>query len=92
MIQMGNDEFILHIRKRFQSCEMTNDQIGKAIWQWLRDNDENARIVERDEPCRWGNFPEITSERALPKTATQFRFSIETLPRLYRFIGDLATR
>lgn len=90
-IRMGNDEFILHIRKINPNCEIPNDQLGKSIWQWLRDNDTTAEIVERDQPCRWGNSPEITSETSLPKTATQFNFSIETLPRLYEFVQGLAT-
>ena len=91
IIRMGNDEFILHIRKHFQNCEISNDQLGKTIWQWLRDNDPTAEIVERDEPCQWGNSPEITSETTLPKTAAQFRFSINILPRLYEFIGNMAS-
>jgi len=89
-IRMGNDEFILHIRKLNQHCEISNDHLGKSIRQWLRDNDPTAEIIERDQPCRWGNSPQITSETTLPKTAAQFRFSIETLPRLYRFLAELA--
>ena len=90
-IRMGNDEFILHIRKFYPNCEISNDQLGKSIWQWLRDNDSTAEIVERDQPCNWGDSPQITSETTLPKTATQFRFSIETLPRLFSFLADLAS-
>jgi hypothetical protein len=88
-ITMGNDEFILYIRKNFPSCEVPNDQLGKTIWQWLERNDPVAVIVERDQPCQWGSSDTITSETSLPKTATQFRFSRATLPRLYEYLGAI---
>jgi hypothetical protein len=94
IITMGNDEFILYIRKNNPDCQIPNGQLGKMIWQWLEKNgrDENEplpKIVERDHPCRWRNSPEITSELSLPKTATQFEFSIAKLPQLYTFLGDI---
>jgi len=89
-INMGNDEFILYIRKNFRNCQISNDKLGKAIWHWLHENDSSAEIIERDQPCQWGNSEDITSEFTLPKTAAQFRFSIETLPRLYEFLGNIA--
>ncbi|HEY6871401.1 MAG TPA: hypothetical protein VI298_01610 [Geobacteraceae bacterium] len=88
-ITMGNDEFILFIRKNFPNCRIPNDQLGKTIWHWLEMNDPSSEIVERDQPCQWGNSEAITSEFSLPKTATQFRFSIETLPQLYAFLGTI---
>src|SRR5690606_10737403 len=35
-IRMGNDEFILNIRKNGE-CPLTNDQLGRRVWVWLRD-------------------------------------------------------
>jgi len=89
-INMGNDEFILYIRKNFKGCQITNDKLGKIIWLWLRENDSSSEIIERDQPCQWGNSEQITSGTTLPKTATQFRLSIETLPMLYEFLGTIA--
>lgn len=88
-ITMGNDEFILYIRKSFPNCTISNDQLGKHIWSWLRSEDPNASIIERDQPCQWGDLDEITSDTSLPKTATQFKFSIELLPKLYAFLGTV---
>lgn len=88
-ITMGNDEFILYVRKNFPNCRVPNDQLGKTIWQWLKANDLSAKIIERDQPCQWGDFGTITSDISLPKTATQFRFAIETLPCLYTFLGTI---
>jgi len=85
-ITMGNDEFILYIRKNFPSCRVTNAQLGKTIWQWLKSNDPTAEIIERDKACEWGSSDTITSETSLPKTATQFRFSRDTLPQSHEYL------
>lgn len=89
-ITMGNDEFILYIRKNFMSRHATNDRLGKMIWKWLVRNDPAAVIVERDQPCRWGDSGTITSDTSLPKTATQFRFSRAALPDLYAYLDSFA--
>ncbi len=34
-IQMGNDEFILYIRKNHQKCATNNALLGKRIWEWI---------------------------------------------------------
>jgi len=88
-IIMGNDEFILYIRKNFPSCRTPNDQLGKTIWHWLESNDATAEIVERDRACEWGSSDTVTSETSLPKTATQFRFARATLPRLFAFLDTV---
>ena len=88
-ITMGNDEFILCIRKNFPNCSISNDKLGKTIWHWLQNNDLSSKIIVRDQPCQWGNSEEITSEVSLPKTATQFKFTIQTLPQLFAFLGTI---
>ena len=35
-ITMGNDEFILYIRKWHPECRTKTKQLGKEIWMWLR--------------------------------------------------------
>lgn len=89
-ITMGNDEFILYIRKNFRSCRIPNDQLGKTIWQWLQRNDITATKSPEDRACEWGNSDAITSETSLPKTAAQFRFSRATLPALYAYLDTIA--
>ena len=35
-IRMGNDEFILYIRKWHPNCITVTKDLGKKIWIWLR--------------------------------------------------------
>ena len=88
-IVMGNDEFILYIRKRYPNCSMSNDVLGRRIWEWIRGQD--GRKEEEDMPCYWGDTGAFVSEDKLPKTATQFSFGNNILPRLYEFLNQLGT-
>ena len=89
-IQMGNDEFILYIRKRESTCEKTTSELGGKIWKWIHEQDPTARIVEEDQPCRWGSDDDsFVNEANLPKTATQFEFNRELLPKLYDYLDTL---
>jgi len=89
-VRMGNDEFILYIRKNFEHCPHSNDFLGRKIWEWLRDNPNAAASkVEPDRPCYWGDQGGFISENKLPKTATQFEFNAAILPDLIRFLGSM---
>jgi hypothetical protein len=90
-IVMGNDEFILFIRKNFPDCSMTTNQLGKKIWTWLRDADPRAEIIEKGLPCYWGDKGDFISADRLPKTATQFKFDINVLPDLYEYLCELGS-
>ena len=83
-IRMGNDEFILHIRKS-HACRLTNETLGRRIWIWIRDN-ANGRKTDEDQPCRWGPAGDCIDEHGLPKTATQFEFDATALPELYLYL------
>ena len=50
-IQMGNDEFILYVRKIYSNCLMPNDALGRLIWTRLKELDPEALIFEEDKPC-----------------------------------------
>jgi len=89
-IVMGNDEFILYIRKHTDSCTIKNDRLGRLIWEWLRDRD--AIKTEEDKPCHWGDSTVNTDDLGLPKTATQFKFEITLLPELYNYLDDLSKK
>jgi len=86
-IIMGNDEFILYIRKKDQNCNISNDQLGKMIWSWLRDR--GALKTEEDKPCLWVRFADNTDEFNLPKTAAQFEFDRALLPELYDYLDSI---
>jgi len=86
-IHMGNDEFILHIRKQYD-CDLSNPQLGRRIWRWLRDNADGEQ-VSGQVTAAWGDGIAAVRWNKLPGTATQFRFRLDALPALYRFLGQL---
>lgn len=90
-IKMGNDEFILYIRKN-SKCSLTNDQLGKMIWIWISEKDVNASQVEEDKPCSWGKSVDNKNGLGLPKTATQFEFDRALLPKLYNYLDQLGLK
>ncbi len=85
-VVMGNDEFILFIRKQRPACNLLNPELGKRIWIWISENDPGVRIVHEDADCYWGNIGAFVSESRLPKTAAQISFDENLLPRLYRYL------
>ena len=87
-IVMGNDEFILYIRKQHRGCRTPNDALGKRIWEWIREQD-GQKEGEEDKLCYWGDTGTFISEYELPKTAAQFSFDSSNLPRLYEFLNEL---
>jgi hypothetical protein len=84
VIKMGNDEFILYIRKNYPDCKISNDQLGKQIWIWLRD--KGASKILEDEVCFWETSGASVDANLLPKTATQFEFERRLLPELYSYL------
>ncbi|TRX70719.1 hypothetical protein [Carboxylicivirga sp. M1479] len=90
-VKMGNDEFILYIRKKEKKCSLTNDQLGKMIWLWLKDqNRKGQKFYEEPVRCMWGSTAKNIGELGLPKTATQFEFDRNLLPELYCHLDELA--
>jgi hypothetical protein len=92
-ITMGNDEFILYIRKTYSACSKTNDELGHRIWKWIEENDRTAIQVDggKSVPCYWGHTGTYIGETLLPKTATQFQFESQLLPGLYAHLDELGT-
>ena len=60
-ISMGNDEFILFIRKNYPENATPNDQLGKRAWLWLKEKDAGAEQLNGGEsvPCRWGDGADV---------------------------------
>ena len=88
---MGNDEFILYLRKRYPTCELSTSELGKRIYQQIRQIDPNAQVVEADAPCYWGSGGEFIAENRLPKTAAQISFAPGILPDLFNFLDNLGS-
>ena len=80
-IRMGNDELITYIRKWNTACQLTNDVLGRKIWEWIEEHDTTARQLSREE-CKWGKNAKHVDARELPYTATQFEFDRGVLIRL----------
>lgn len=91
-IRLGNDDFILYVRKNYPECATTNDQLGKRVWLWLQGQDATARKTHEGvpQPCYWGDTGPHVDECRLPQRATQFEFRRELLPGLYEFLDELA--
>ncbi len=87
-IEMGNDQFILYVRKNLPQCAITNDQLGKRIWVWIRDQDPAATQLNH-APALWGDTAENLGELGLPKTATQFQMDRSLLPALFDMLDSL---
>jgi len=88
-IKMGNDEFILYLRKNALARMSDNVYLGKIIWEKIKTLDPNAFIVERDQKCLWNCEGENVNEHMLPKTATQFSFEKSIIPQIYDFLDSL---
>lgn len=89
VIVLGNDEFLLYIRKQYRNCRTTNDTLGRQIWIWLRNVDSAARKVQ-EEPCYWSSAAaDFLDAQRLPRTATQFEFDRNVLPELYGYLDEL---
>lgn len=88
-ITMGNDEFILYIRKNYD-CKIANPQLGRRIWVWLRDN-ANGEYASDQRAALWGQSIPAVARTGLPGSATQFEFDRNTMPDLYRFLDQLGS-
>jgi hypothetical protein len=89
-IKMGNDEFILYIRKTSKICSITNDDLGKYIWIWLKERGANKTYGGKKQLCLWGKDAANRDKDNLPYTATQFEFDRNLLPDLYNYLDELA--
>jgi hypothetical protein len=90
-IKMGNDEFILYIRKNYKNCNTHTDVLGRQISIWFHENiNDHQQLGE--EPCFWGSEGEFVSSTGLPKTAMNFEFKRKYLPQLYTYLDSLGRR
>ena len=91
-IKMGNDEFILYIRKQNPNADrISTKDLGRKIWEWIREHEATAEQYMKDAPCLWDtniNAHNIASDK-LPKTATQFIFRRSLLPELYEYLSTI---
>ena len=85
-IRMGNDEFILYIRKWHPACTKGNPMIAKEATQWLLRQDPPAQMIEEDKPAIWGDLHHFPR---LPATAAQFEFDRSLLPALFTHLDHI---
>lgn len=86
IIKMGNDEFILYIRKT-SDCKTHTNVLGSQISKWFK-----SKAIEpkyRDVECFWETHGASIDEELLPKTAAQFEFDRAILPELYNYLDKL---
>jgi hypothetical protein len=91
-MEMGNDEFILYVRKHHPQCHLATHNLGRQIWEKIRVLDPGAREVRQGAPCYWGHTGNFVAQDKLPKTSTQFEFDGDILPELYVFLDALGTQ
>jgi hypothetical protein len=89
-ITMGNDEFILYIRKWHPNCKISTPQLGKSIWIWLRDKGA-IKLKEQPQHTYWVKAEKVEIEM-LPEHATQFEFKRSLLPELYTYLDELGRK
>lgn len=89
-IRMGNDEFILYVRKHNKQCSLSTNILGKLICEWLK---EKANLkecdIQHDVDCLWGKNADNVSNDLLPYKASQFVFDRDCLPSLYDYLDSL---
>lgn len=90
-IIMGDDEFILYVRKRNKKCQKTTKQIGRAIADWMILQGFYNSQLRNKKRCKWETKKGAKNidKDILPKTANQFLFDRTYLPKLYDFLDTL---
>lgn len=89
-IKMGNDEFILYIRKRTTSCKYNNDELEDLIWKWISTKDKNAKKKPVTPQKSLWSVSENVNEFMLPESSYQFEFKKSLLLDLYTYLDCLA--
>jgi hypothetical protein len=89
-IQMGNDEFILYIRKNYEACSIGNRELGKKTWAWLEPKGA-TKVKELPQHTYWVKAEKV-EDGMLPEHATQFEFDRSLLPELYNYLDELGLK
>jgi len=93
-IRLGNDDFILFIRKNQKNggkaFETKNNHLGRTIWKFIEEKDLGNKVSDESIPCKWNPIDCNDEGLGLPKTATQFDIDICMLPKLYDFLHKLS--
>lgn len=89
-IKMGNDEFILYVRKHNKESKYETKKLGELICKWLKEHAGlEEKEIEYDVECLWGEQANNVAPDKLPKTAAQFVFDRDILPALYDYLDTL---
>ena len=86
-IKIGNDDFILYIRKNQRAdglmSKTKNDRIGRMIWEFIRDNKFGKKVSEDSVSCIWNPIGCNDDGFGLPKNATQFYIDTSKVEVIY---------
>lgn len=85
---MGNDEFILYIRKWHPDCTTPTTELGKSIWLWLEKRGAKKCPIKPIHSY-WDKSEKVNKDM-LPENATQFEFDRSILPELYSYLDELS--
>ena len=89
-IIMGDDEFILYIRKNYENCTTVNNILGRQISEWFKEL--SIGVFKKDVPCYWDiDSNMMIGPIKLPETAAQFCFPRNLLPDLYTKLDQLGS-
>lgn len=60
-IRMGNDEFILYVRKQNKESKYDTKKLGELICKWLKEHAElKEKDIKYDVECLWGEQADTT--------------------------------
>lgn len=94
-IRLGNDDFILFIRKNQRKggkASITrNNQLGSEIWQFIRDTKIGIKADNGESvPCKWNPIQCNDEGFGLPKNATQFDINISKIKELFDKLYEIS--
>ena len=89
-IIMGDDEFILYIRKHHPNCNQFSNILAKQISSWFKEH--SIEPFKNNVPSKWDIIGKNIDPQILPKTAAMFEFDRNLLPKLFDKLDELGRK
>ncbi len=90
-ITMGDDEFILYIRKQHKNCEINTQEFGRQISVWMKKQGLYEPKDKKEELCLWVGSSNIDGKN-LPEYANQYTFDRSWLPKIYDQLDEIGNK
>jgi len=87
---MGDDEFILYIRKHHPNCNQYSNILARQISEWFKEY--GISPYEKNVKSKWDIIGENIDPQILPKTAALFEFDKNLLPDLFEKLDELGRK